>query len=262
MNRFLFTFAKTIVLGVTRIVGYRQSEDNLIEQSSKFWNETEASHYQSHSHWRGDGGITAEVWLELGKQHLSLFEKFLKLTSLETPLQRVVEWGCGGGANAIHFAKLAVQFIGVDVSEDSLTQCDKVLKDAGIRNFLPVHVNLAKPEEAIERIQGPCDFFLCTYVFELLPSQAYGKRLLDIAFKLLSPGGFAMIQIKYSTTEARTKSRMWGYKYNVANMTTFPIDCFWELSKEAGFEPLALTLLPLQELVGDERYAYFFLSRG
>ncbi len=27
---------------------------------------------------------------------------------------------------------------------------------------------------------------------------------------------------------------MWGYKYNVANMTTFPIDGFWELSTEAG----------------------------
>lgn len=261
MNRFLFSFVKKTVLGFTRIVGYRQSEDKIIEESAIFWNSTDGSRFRSHSHWLGDDGLSTEVWLELGKEHRSLFERFLKLTNLETPLKRVVEWGCGGGANAIHFAKLAVQFIGVDVSEDSLSQCDKVLKDAGISNFLPVHVNLAKPEEAIERIQGPCDFFLCTYVFELLPSQAYGKRLLDIAFKLLSPGGFAMIQIKYSTTEARTKSRMWGYKYNVANMTTFPIDCFWELSKEAGFEPLALTLLPRQELVGDERYAYFFLSR-
>ena len=261
MNRFLISWVKKTVLGVTRIVGYRQSEDKIIEQSAFFWNTTDGSRFRSHSHWLGDDGLSTEVWLELGKEHRCLFETFSKLTNLETPLQRVVEWGCGGGANAIHFAKLAVQFIGVDVSEDSLRQCEKVLKDAGINNFLPVHVNLAKPEEAIELIRDPCDFFLCTYVFELLPSQAYGKRLLDIAFKLLSPGGFAMIQIKYSTTEARTKSRMWGYKYNVANMTTFPIDCFWEQSKEAGFEPLAITLLPRQELVGDERYAYFFLSR-
>ena len=77
---------------------------------------------------------------------------------------------------------------------------------------------------------------------------------------LLNLGGFATIQIKYSTSEARTKSRMWGYKYDVANMTAFPIHTFWELSKAAGFEPLAQTLQPRQELVGDERYAYFFPS--
>ncbi len=248
-------------MGVTRIVGYRQSEDNLIEQSSKFWNETESSHYQSHSHWRGDDGISAEVWLELGKQHLCLFETFLKISGLETPFQRIVEWGCGGGSNAIHFAKMAHQYFGVDVSQASLSQCNRVLQDAGINNFLPIQINLAMPEEAAELIPKPCDFFLCTYVFELVPSQAYGKRIVDIAFRLLRPGGFAMIQIKYSTDEARTKSRMWGYKYNAANMTTYPIDRFWEITRAAGFEPLAVTIQPRQELVGDERYAYFFLRR-
>ena len=127
------------------------------------------------------------MWLELGNEQGCLLERFLKLTNLETPLERVVEWGCGDGSNAIHFAKLATHFIGVDVSQASLRQCDKVLKAAGITNFLPVHVQLARPEDAFELIQEPCDFFLCTYVFELLPSQEFGKRILDLAFKLLAP---------------------------------------------------------------------------
>jgi SAM-dependent methyltransferase len=259
--RFLISFAKRAVLGFTRIIGYRESEDHRIQQSSVFWNTTGGSRFQSHSHWRGEEGISDEVWLELGREHQRLFESFLKLTNLQTPLPRVVEWGCGGGANAIHFARMAVQYVGVDVSQASLTQCDKVLVAAGIENFVPVLVQVATPEDAIKLIKEPCDLFLCTYVFELLPSQAYAKRIVELAFQLLRPGGCAMIQIKYSTAESWTKPRMWGYQYNVANMTTFPIDGFWELAKEVGFEPLALTLQPRQELVGDERYAYFFLRR-
>lgn len=101
MNRFLFSFVKKTVLGITRIVGYRQSEDKIIEESAVFWNSTDGSRFRSYSHWLGDDGLSTEVWLELGNEHRCLFETFLKLTNLETPLQRVVEWGCGGGANAI-----------------------------------------------------------------------------------------------------------------------------------------------------------------
>ena len=36
VNRFLFSFLKKTVLGVTRIVGYRQSDDKIIEQSAFF----------------------------------------------------------------------------------------------------------------------------------------------------------------------------------------------------------------------------------
>ncbi len=107
----------------------------------------------------------------------------------------------------------------------------------------------------------PCDLFLCTYVMELVPTPEYGKRIVDIAFKLLRPGGLAMIQIKYSTASAATQPRRWGYRHNAANMTTYPIDGFWELAQAAGFEPLALTLQPRQELIGDERYAYDMLKR-
>ena len=135
MNRFLISWVKKTSLGVTRTLGYRQSEEKRIEQSTIFWNTTGASRFRSNSHWVGDEGLSSEVWLELGKEHRCLFEKFLKLTNLEIPLPRVVEWGCGGGSNAIHFAKLAVHFIGVEVSQASLNQCDKVLKDAGINNF-------------------------------------------------------------------------------------------------------------------------------
>ncbi len=205
---------------MTRSLGYRQSENSLIEQSSQFWDRTNDSSFASNSHWCGEDAISESAWLELGKQHVVLFERFLRSKEWGVPLGRVVEWGCGGGANAIHFAKLADEFIGVEVSQASLLQCERVLREAGLKNFHPVLVPLANPEEALARISKPCDFFLCTYVFELVPSPEYGRRLIALAFQMLRPGGCAMIQIKYSTSDVRTKSRAWGYRFHAANMTT------------------------------------------
>jgi hypothetical protein len=74
-------------------------------------------------------------------------------------------------------------------------------------------------------------------------------------------GSIALIQIKYETHESRTKAPRWGYCTNLANMTTYPIDRFWELAVEAGFRPKAVSLQPKQPLINDERYAYFLLEK-
>lgn len=253
IRAFVNTFART--------VGLEHTEQKIAGDSQRYWSNAGESDFRSNSHWRGKDGLSDETWLELGKIHMRLFDEFIELTSLVKPLERIVEWGCGGGSNAVQFCKAAHQFVGVDVSQPTLDECGKNLRDTGYDNFLPVLVDVARPEAAIELITGPCDLFLCTYVFELIPSPEYGRRLLVIAHRLLRPGGVALIQIKYETKESRTKARRWGYRANLANMTTYPIDRFWELAAEVGFKPKALTLQPKQPLVNDERYAYFLLER-
>ena len=84
----------------------------------------------------------------------------------------------------------------------------------------------------------------------------------SIARDLLAPGGAALIQIKYATDDWRTRPRRWAYRLNLANTTTFQIDAFWQLCRACGLEPRAVTLVPEQPLVGDERYAYFLLTKG
>ncbi len=261
MKQSLGRLLKRTLLSATRLVGYRQSEQKIIGQAREFWHDTDASQFRAYSHWPGEQGVSGAAWLELGRQHMHLFDEFSKVTSLQRPLKRIIEWGCGGGSNAIHFAKETQQFVGVDVSQATLDECGNNLQRAGINNFFPVLIDVASPEAALKSVPMPCDLFLCTYVMELVPTPEYGKRIVDIAFKLLRPGGLAMIQIKYSTASAETRPRRWGYRYNAANMTTYPIDVFWELAQVAGFEPRSLTLRPKQELVGDERYAYYMLKR-
>jgi len=245
-----------------RWVGYRQSQDRIVHDAQAYWRDTNDRGFKSNSHWRGEGALDEQTWRALGKIHLDLFENLSRLTTLQKPLQRVVEWGCGGGANAVHFAPVCNQFVGVDVSQASLDECARNVRDATPTPFVPVLIDVDDPEAGVAKMPGLCDLFLCTYVFELLPTPEYGRRLLDIAKRVLQPRGVALIQIKYTTLDPGTRPRRWGYRSNLANMTSYPIDTFWELATDAGFVPKAVTLQPRQPLVNDERYAYFLLENS
>ncbi|MEU0531253.1 hypothetical protein [Amycolatopsis tolypomycina] len=70
------------------------------------------------------------------------------------------------------------------------------------------------------------------------------------------PGGLALIQIKYDAGRRRTKPRRRAYRSGLAEMTTYPIDGFWQLAQRCGLTPQAVHLIPK-----NERYAYFFLLK-
>jgi SAM-dependent methyltransferase len=246
---------------VRSTTGLTDSEEKLAADSQGFWNDPSSPTYAQDSHWRG-GGIFANEskWVELGKEHIRFFETCTRLADVRQPMERVVEWGCGGGMNAIHFAPLTGQFCGIDISPASLEECAKQMKLAGLSNFLPVLIEAANPEAALARVPGPCDLFLCTFVFEVLPSPEYGYRLLKIANQLVAPGGIAIVQIKY-TDSWQTSSRMWNYKKNLAWHATYRIAEFWQKTEECGFTPKMVSLVPRQTLINDRNYAYFLLQK-
>jgi cyclopropane fatty-acyl-phospholipid synthase-like methyltransferase len=183
----------------------------------------------------------------------------MRMMGFERPWNRVLEWGCGGGANAVHLAPRAKEFIGVDVSADSLRECQRQVNSVCVTPFRPVLVTVAEPEQVLRHVDGPCDLFLCVYVFELIPTPEYGGRLLRIARELLASDGLALVQIKYDAGRWWTKSRRRAYRSGAAKMTTYPIDVFWELAVTCGLQPESVQLVPKNEL--DRRYAYFLLSK-
>lgn len=239
----------------------RQSDRGLARDAQAYWGDVNQRAFHSNSHWKGEKGISEDIWSELGEVHIKLLRDHLKIRGESLPVNRVIEWGCGGGANAVHFAPVAGTFVGVDISEASLKECKDVLQSINQNNFLPLLADISDPEAVAETLLGTCDVFICTYVFELLPSQAYGQRILDIAYKVLRAGGVAILQIKYETADRRTRSRNWGYRRNLANMTTYSIDDFWLRAEAANFIPRSISLRPKDDLVHDERYAYFVLDK-
>lgn len=241
--------------------GVQESEEKITGDSQKFWSNSSQEKYAQNSHWRG-GGIFADEskWWAMGEEHLRFFETCLQTVNFKGPMTRIVEWGCGGGMNAVRFAPLASEFCGIDISQPSLDECAHQMKLAGLSNFAPVLIEASNPDAALGRVTGPCDLFLCTYVFEVLPGPEYGFRLLTIANQLLAPGGMAIVQVKYADNW-KTSSRTWNYAKNISWNATYRIEDFWQKTQECGFTPQFVKLVPRQEQINDRNYAYFFLLK-
>lgn len=249
-------------IAVRNAIGFGEPEAKLIGDSQTYWNDSADRSLKQNSHWRGVGIFADDSrWLALGREHLQLYEEFARALDLKCWPRRIVEWGCGGGMNAVHLAGPADEFYGVDISSSSLEECGKQMRAAGLPNFSPVLIDAAEPEAALHKVKNPCDLFISTYVFELLPTPEYGIRVLRIAHELLAPGGIAIIQIKYSEGNAKTQSRAWAYAKNLAWNATYRIEEFWRAAQECNLTPKLVKLLPRQPLVNDRNYAYFLLQK-
>lgn len=227
----------------------------MITEATQYWATPTARAWEGNSHWRS--GIP-DQWARIGPEHLDMFRKLHRTLDRPLEMRSVVEWGAGGGANAVAFAPHADEFVAVDIVADSLAECERRTRavcDTPVRQVL---TTIDDPESALEQIgRGTCDVFLCLYVMELLPSQAYALRVLDIARQLLAPTGVAFVQIKYRDYVDRTPHRR-NYARNLASQTIFPIDEFWQAAADHGFVPQAVCLVPQNDL--DKHYAYLLLT--
>lgn len=244
-------------------LGYQQSEIKIQSDAMSFWENHPTSHYGVISHWRGHGIFEHddERWLSIGRRHRAIFQRLSTVASTRLPSPcRILEWGCGGGANAVEFGKIADQFVAVDISPKSIAECMHQMRLHGLQNGIGVVADIHQPEEAVRSIE-PVDVVICTYVFELLPTREYAIRLLRLFLQSLRPGGLALIQIRYATANKSTQGRKWGYQFGFAKMVAFFIEEFWQVAAQAGFRPVCIELLPMDETVFDERYAYFLLEK-
>lgn len=244
---------------VLTATGIGRSERALAAEAHAYWSSPEAGRWESDSHWRESPAFTGgDLWAQIGARHLTMVERAARVVGLTRPWGRVLEWGCGGGANAVHFAPCASEFVGVDVTAETLAECGRQVTAVCDTPWKPVQVDVADPEAAVAQV-GPCDLWLSYYVFELVPSREYGARLLRVAHRMLAPGGLACIQIRYSDGSWATRPKRWGYRSRVSGMTAYRIEEFWSLATECGFVPEFVELRPHDEL--DNRYAYFTLRR-
>ena len=219
---------------------------------------------KDYSHWKGEGKFKDEQrWLALGRAHFQMFEESCRLIGLTLPLNAIVEWGCGGGMNAVHFAQQCRRFYGVEIAEASLRESARVLQEIQFEGFQAVLVAAQLPEQAIEAIHEPCDFFLCTYVFQVFPGKSYGLRITQIAHRLLKSGGAALIQIRYDDGSLDGAPKRRNYFRNVVHFTSYAINEYWLLAEQAGFVPEHVYLVPTPKRYPhtDSALAYFLLRR-
>lgn len=244
-------------------INIAESEEKLAHDNHNYWNRDYSNPILAQdAHWINNGKFEDhQVWLSLGKEHLKLLYDFSSLLNINFPVKQIVEWGCGGGANAVHFAPLTEKFIGIDITSESLTECERQLLNIGLNNFFPIKINASLPEAVLNSNVKDADLFICTYVYELFPSSEYGMNILKLANSMLKKGGIAFVHIRYNDGRESLKSKKWGYNVHPYIMTTYTLEEFWERSKECGFEPICIYMKPYQPLVNDKYYAYYFLKK-
>lgn len=246
---------------VRRAIHLDESQQKLIGDAQRYWNNPKIRDLKQSMHWRGEGIFADEQrWQTLGREHFSLYQTFARAIDFQRPLRQVVEWGCGGGMTAVQFAG-AENYYGVDISADSLEECGEQMNLAGATGFVPILIRVEDPEAALATLPRSCDLFLSTYVFELLPTREYGMRVLAIAYESLAPGGIAIIQMKYHSSDWRSRARRWGYGKNLCWNATYRIEEFWTAASRCGFMPRLMALVPEQPLVSDRNYGYFLLQK-
>jgi len=246
---------------VRTLFGWVQPEEELINESREYWQSWSNSRLKSHSHWRdGYAFDSPGVWERLGRQHRDLLLRAAREAGI-TDICRIVDWGCGGGLNAVQLAAEAKCYYGVDVSELTLQECKRQVSKLREVNFQPVLIDAANPEACLSEIGEPCDAFICTYVFELLPTREYGWRIVRLAHSLLRPGGVALIHIRYSNNLFQ-QSRRWRYAKNLAHNTAYSLAEFRSGSAEVGFERLFEEVIPKQDDLNERRYAFFALRKA
>ncbi len=247
-------------------LGLAQPERKLFEEAQTYWDEGGKTGLEHLAHWRGGGPFHEERWLALGRAQLEHFDRLAPTAGFERGgnLGRVIEWGCGGGANAVAFGPRADGgYVGVDVSRPTLDACAQEMAAIGRADaFTPVHIDVAQPEAALDAVPAAsCDLFVCFHVFELFPTPEYGLRVLGIAHQVLREGGAAFVQIRFDRGSMRTAPRRWGYVRNVCATCTYRVEAFWEAAQALGFTPHSVFLLPYQELNEQNNYAYFLMTK-
>jgi SAM-dependent methyltransferase len=187
-----------------------------------------------------------------------MFERFAACgNGLAT--DRIVEWGVGGGANAVHFAPLAREFVAVDVAQESLDETERQVRRVCGTPVRSVLVGIDDQAGRVTELDGNVDLFLCFYVLELVPSEAHAREIVRLAFRMLRPGGAAILQTKYR--RSAPKPPPWAsFSRDLANSYVVDIDEFWQDLGRAGFQVNYTELVPHNRL--DRHYAYYFATKS
>ncbi len=234
-----------------------QSRSTITTDASNLWgSSTSDSHVRDLSHWIGEGRwVNEQAWNRIGQMHFEMFKKICLLANVTQPICSMVEWGSGGGANAVRFCSEVTTFYGVDISSANLAECQRQLKMRNFCNFRPVLIDIEEPEQCLRVIESPVDFFISTAVYQHFPSKEYGIHITELAHRLLADGGLALIQIRYNDGFPRLRAKRRNYYKNVVTFAAYGIHEFWQAVQCVGFDPLAVILDP------SVCYAYFFLKK-
>jgi len=248
------------VLRFFETVRLPETQNKVAADAQSFWSRSDKDHrLRDLSHWQGEGRwVHEESWRQIGRNHFKMFQQLCLLAERKEPVRSMVEWGPGGGANAVVFCAEVSEIYGVDISAENLVECRRQLDKSGVDPslFRPVIINASKPDDCLKYITKPVDFFLSTAVYQHFPSKDYGVHVIKIAHSCLGTDGLALIQTRFDDGSEVLRSKNRDYEKNAITFTSYKVEEFWRITEDVGFKPLSIILVPAA------CYAYYLLRKG
>jgi predicted O-methyltransferase YrrM len=218
------------------------SRESRLEDASKFWQRPKGhdlKYEKSLSHHIGARNWENHKFYAYGIKHIELYEQALRFFDNigSDNLSNILEWGPGGGANALAFCRtLKCKYIGVDISQENLNETSRVINSHDLDNFNGFQIDIHNPEAIFDKVPtNSLDLFLCTAVFPHLPDKEYARRIIDIASKLLKVGGVCILHI---LNVDEIKSEYGDYNKDVHRNTVFTYEEALQSQIDAGLTNL------------------------
>mgnify|MGYP002133761245 CR=1 FL=1 len=120
------------------------------------------------------------------------------LEQLPSAIGTVLDWGCGDGALSKYLLDRCQAFIGVDTEQEGLNFFEKNLSSYRSRYSL-YKIGYDRPYDLPQIADGSCDVVICSDVIEHVQEP---ERLVREFYRVLKPGGIAVITTPYRLTEA------------------------------------------------------------
>ena len=121
---------------------------------------------------------------------LKTIAKLFGLESPEVETARILELGCGTGANIIPMAEQfpGARFVGVDLSERQIADGTDVIEKVGLENIRLDHGSILN----VDAKHGEFDYIICHGVYSWVPRDVQ-DHILKVCGENLSPNGVAYV---------------------------------------------------------------------
>jgi hypothetical protein len=259
----------------------KDSEEKLVDDAYMYWNRSDAW-TQKVSHWRGSPRTPVGKWEKIGEENWTRFEKLVYLAGQDLEgFRKMVEWGCGGGANVARFAQHFKHVYGIDVSEETLHEADSQMARLKLADRFwpfPIHADFPHHVRSMQKAdslpvrgclrehyphignQHDMDFFLSTSCFQHFPSKSYAEKVLRMAYWLLCDHGLALIQARLddggSYHAPKDHDYCGGNNRNAIRFMSHTVEEFTGMCNRAGFNLLC------EPEMQKANYMYFYLERA
>jgi ubiquinone/menaquinone biosynthesis C-methylase UbiE len=139
--------------------------------------------------------ITEEArkeFFDLGQWHAShVLGTCRQRLSPDFSPERVLDFGCGVGRVLLHFARIAREAVGVDISPSMLREAEQNAQAAGLQN-----VQLLLSDDQLSRVSGTFDLVHSCIVIQHIEIER-GLRIFGELLRRITPGGLGAIHVTF-----------------------------------------------------------------